>query len=123
MDYILEPELYQKVFYGLILVLCIIAGSSRLGMSNSALISGSRNQIYQAWILFFVVTLFIGLRPPVEAFGDTIGYVRAFLTQSFSRKISNGEWFWASINQAVYRTGGGWTMCSLVIACFYVGRC
>lgn len=121
MDYILEPELYQKVFYGIILVLCIIAGSSRLGMSNSALISGSRNHIYQAWILFFAVTLFIGLRPPVETFGDTIGYVRAFLTQSFSRKISNGEWFWASINQTVYRAGGGWAMCSLIIACFYVG--
>lgn len=120
-SYIIDPDLYQKLFYAIMLLLCLLAGASRLGCKNGILVRGKRNQLISAWVLFVCVALFIGLRPVAEAFGDTIGYARAFVTQSFSRRTSNGEWVWVSINRHIAAIGGNWIVCSLLVGILYVG--
>lgn len=93
----IEAALYPKIFYGLVLLLCLFVVIKYSASSNNSLLL-QKHPVGPMIALGTLLILFIGLRPVSHVFGDTVNYAYIYnhslnLTHGFN---FSSEWLFDS---------------------------
>ncbi|MCQ2101790.1 MAG: EpsG family protein [Fibrobacter sp.] len=93
----IEAALYPKIFYGLVLLLCLFVVIKYSASSNNSLLL-QKQPVGPMIALGTLLILFIGLRPVSHVFGDTVNYAYIYnhslnLTHGFN---FSSEWLFDS---------------------------
>ncbi len=91
---LIPGQYYSPIFYSILLFLVVIKVITIQGRGLN--FNYSNNKEYYTFILFFIVTLFIGLRPISNSFGDMWMYEFIFdkLDKGKINEVIGGDLFW-----------------------------